>query len=251
MRNFSDVSHQGGTQRFSLRRTDRTPQTAFSQAAGANQQITQLIGAKRRSATVRVIYGWKLTTNIGVCVRVIGGALRGKKLHALRGLTIRPTTDYLRESIFNILAGELEDTVVLDLFAGTGSLGIEALSRGACTAVFVDKAPQAIKAITRNISACSLETRSTILKRDIMRGLRFLKPIGLAFDLVFIDPPYDRGFVERTVQHLDRAGSTSDETAIVIEHSTREALPEKVARFILSDQRHYGKTLVSFYRPVL
>jgi 16S rRNA (guanine(966)-N(2))-methyltransferase RsmD len=184
-------------------------------------------------------------------VRVTGGALRGKKLHALRGLTIRPTTDYLRESIFNILAGELEDTVVLDLFAGTGGLGIEALSRGASAAVFIDKAPQAIKAITRNISLCSLETRSTVLKRDIMRGLRFLKPIGLAFDLVFIDPPYDRGFAERTVQHLDRAESTSDETTVVVEHSTREALPKRVARFILSDQRHYGKTLVSFYRPVL
>ncbi len=101
-------------------------------------------------------------------MRVTGGILRGKKLGPLRGLAIRPTTDYLRESIFNILAGGMEDAVVLDLFAGTGSLGIEALSRGAATAVFVDKAPQAIKALTRNICSCSLEAQSTILKRDVL-----------------------------------------------------------------------------------
>jgi len=147
-------------------------------------------------------------------VRVIGGVLKGKRLCPIRGLKIRPTTDYLRESIFNILAGWVEDAVVLDLFAGTGSLGIEALSRGAATAVFVDKYPQSIKALTRNICACCLERRCTILKRDILE-------------------------------------STSDGASIVIEHSRREVLPEKVARFILNDQRHYGKTLVSFYRSVL
>ena len=96
-------------------------------------------------------------------MRVIGGALKGKRLCPIRGLRIRPTTDYLRESIFNILAGGVEGAAVLDLFAGTGSLGIEALSRGAATAVFVDKYPQAINALTRNICACCLERRSTIL----------------------------------------------------------------------------------------
>ncbi|UCG80487.1 MAG: 16S rRNA (guanine(966)-N(2))-methyltransferase RsmD [Desulfobacterales bacterium] len=184
-------------------------------------------------------------------MRVTGGALRGKRLYALRGLTIRPTTDYLRESIFNILAGGVENAVVLDLFAGTGSLGIEALSRGAAKAVFVDKAPQALKALHRNICACSLEARSTILKRDILRGLNFLKSIGPAFDLVFIDPPYEKGLVERALQRLDRAESTSEKVCIVIEHGTREIPPKQVARFTLSDQRQHGKTLVSFYGPVL
>jgi 16S rRNA (guanine966-N2)-methyltransferase len=117
--------------------------------------------------------------------------------------------------------------------------------------VFVDKSPQSIKAITQNICACCLERRSTVLKRDILRGLSFLKSFGYGFGLVFIDPPYDKGFAERTMQLLDRAESTSDGASIVIEHSRREVLPEKVACFILSDQRHYGKTLVSFYRPVL
>ncbi len=184
-------------------------------------------------------------------MRIISGALRGKRLYPLRGLKIRPTTDYLRESIFNILAAEVEDKVVLDLFAGTGSLGIEALSRGAAAAVFVDKAPQAIKVLTRNIVACRLERQSIILKRDVLRGLHFLKSIGRAFDLVFIDPPYDKGFVERAVRPLDRSESISDKASIVVEHSRREVLPKKMARFVIRDQRHYGKTLVSFYGPVL
>ena len=184
-------------------------------------------------------------------MRIIGGSLKGKKLYPIKGLAIRPTTDYLRESIFNILGDEVKDAVVLDLFAGTGALGIEALSRGAKTAVFVDKAPQAIKTLTRNICACCLEGRSTILRRDILRGLSFLKSIDRGFELVFIDPPYDKGFVERTMQLLDRAGSTSEEVSIVIEHSKREVMAKKVARFFLCDQRAYGKTLVSFYEAML
>jgi 16S rRNA (guanine966-N2)-methyltransferase len=184
-------------------------------------------------------------------VRVTGGALKGRRLYPLRGLAIRPTSDYLRESIFNILAGGVEDAVVLDLFAGTGSLGIEALSRGAATAVFVDKAPQAIKTVIRNIHTCCVEGRSTILKRDVLRGLSFLRSRDELFDLVFVDPPYDKGFVRRTLELLGRAKSISNSASIIVEHSKREVLPEMIACFILSDQRWYGKTLVSFYRPML
>jgi 16S rRNA (guanine966-N2)-methyltransferase len=186
-----------------------------------------------------------------VGVRVTGGVLKGRKLHPLRGMTIRPTSDYLKESIFSILAGSVEDAAVLDLFAGTGSLGIEALSRGAATAVFVDNAAQAIKTLIRNIQTCSLEERSTILKRNVLRGLSFLGSIGHVFDLVFIDPPYDKGCVEKTLLLLSRSESTSDSASIVVEHSKREILPEKVDSFTLDDQRDYGKTLVSFYGTVL
>jgi len=184
-------------------------------------------------------------------VRVTGGSLKGKKLSPLRGLNIRPTSDYVRESIFNILIGMVEDAVVLDLFAGTGSLGIESLSRGASKAAFVDKAPQAIKVISRNVHACVLEGRSHILKRNVFWGLDFLKPISQAFDLIFVDPPYEKDFAKRTLQLLDDAEIISPGADIVVEHSSREILPEKTSRLILSDQRRYGKTLVSFYSPML
>ena len=166
-------------------------------------------------------------------------------------MTIRPTSDYLKESIFSILGRRIEDAAVLDLFAGTGSLGIEALSRGASTAVFVDNAPQAIKTLVRNVQTCSLEKQSTILKRNVLRGLSFLTSIGYLFDLIFVDPPYDKGCVEKTLQLLGRSRSTSDLASIVVEHSKREILPEKVDCFTLNDQRNYGKTLVSFYSAVL
>jgi 16S rRNA (guanine966-N2)-methyltransferase len=187
----------------------------------------------------------------GVFVRVIGGSLRRKKLYPLRGLRIRPTTDYLRESIFNILASRVEGAVVLDLFAGTGSLGIEALSRGAAWAVFVDREVQAVRSLVKNIAACALEERTTVLKRDILRGLGFLKRLGRAFDLVFIDPPYDKGLVARTMHLLDHSECTAEGARVVIEHSVREQLPQQVVRFEKTDQRQHGKSVVSFYESVL
>jgi 16S rRNA (guanine966-N2)-methyltransferase len=187
----------------------------------------------------------------GADVRVTGGALKGRKLHPLRGMTIRPTSDYLKESIFNILTGSVEGAAVLDLFAGTGGLGIEALSRGAATAVFVDNAPQAIKTLIRNVQVCCLQEQSIILKRNVLRGLNFLGSIGYIFDLIFIDPPYDKGCVKRTLQLLGRSGSILDSCTVVIEHSKREILPDTVDCFNLSDRRDHGKTLVSFYNAVL
>lgn len=184
-------------------------------------------------------------------MRVTGGSLKGRKLAPLRGMSIRPTSDYLREAIFNILAEVVEDAVVLDLFAGTGSLGIEALSRGAERAVFVDKASQAIKALSRNVETCALQERTRILKRDILRGPGFLKSIRETFDLVFVDPPYDKGFAEPTLKLLGRSSKILTEAFIVVEHSSREILPEKIARLFLHDERRHGKTLVSFYRPVV
>jgi 16S rRNA (guanine966-N2)-methyltransferase len=184
-------------------------------------------------------------------VRVTGGDLRGKKLCPLKGLNIRPTTDYVRELIFNILAGRVEDTVVLDLFAGTGSLGIEALSRGAKRAVFVEKERDAVRILTRNISACRLQERTSVLRRDIRRGPGFLKSSDQFFDLVFIDPPYDKGLAEHSVRLLSRTESISDEVSIVLEHSKREAVAEKIACFVLSDRRQHGITLVSFYKSMI
>jgi 16S rRNA (guanine966-N2)-methyltransferase len=183
-------------------------------------------------------------------VRIIGGALKGRRLSPLRGQSVRPTTDYLRESIFNILAGRVTGAVVLDLFAGAGSLGIEALSRGASSAVFVEKSAQALKALLRNIAACSLEERCTVVRRDVLRASNFLKATGHRFDLVFADPPYDRGLVQPTLHLVDRVGCVAEGGLVVFEHSLAEALPEQVGRLRQIDQRQHGKTLVSFIECV-
>lgn len=196
---------------------------------------------------------WEMgvTSCCGVLMRVIGGTLRSRKLHPLRGQTIRPTSDYLREAIFNILANRVEDAVVLDLFAGSGSLGIEALSRGAASAVFVDSHIQSLKSLGKNISACGLEEKSTVLRQDILRGLGFLRALDRAFDLVFMDPPYDQGFGEKTLELLDRSACVAQGACLVMEHSTREPLPDQVGPFARIDERQKGKTVVSFYESVL
>jgi 16S rRNA (guanine966-N2)-methyltransferase len=184
-------------------------------------------------------------------MRVIAGLCKGRKLHPPKGFPIRPTADHLRESLFNILVGQIEGARVLDLFAGTGSLGIEALSRGARSCVFIDKSRQAVDLVRRNLAACRLTDRGTVLQKDILRGLEFLTPGGLEFDLVFADPPYERGYVRPVLENLNACNSILDDGAIVVEHSRSEVVPEEMTHLWRTSQRRYGKTLVSFYEFVL
>ncbi len=184
-------------------------------------------------------------------MRIISGVSKGRKLHPLRGLAIRPTADHLKESIFNILAGYVEGAVVLDLFAGTGSLGIEALSRGAVSCLFVDSSHKAIKLLNRNISTCGFQEKCTILKRDLLRGLNFLIATGHTFDLVFMDPPYNRGYVEQILQFLGECKCIANGGYIIVEHSRHEKLSRKTVHFKQSSERQYGKSLVSFYESVI
>jgi 16S rRNA (guanine(966)-N(2))-methyltransferase RsmD len=166
-------------------------------------------------------------------------------------MKIRPTTDFVKEAIFNILADRVEGAVVLDLFSGTGSLGIEALSRGGTSAVFIDKYQKAVDNIKRNIAACRLEPKGQVIKRDILRGLKFLKKTSGTFDLVFMDPPYEEGLVLKTLELLAGCQCLSTRACVVAEHSPREQIPSKVERFQQIRARKYGNTLVSFYESVL
>jgi 16S rRNA (guanine966-N2)-methyltransferase len=184
-------------------------------------------------------------------VRIISGSLKGKRLAPVPGKRVRPSSDRLRESVFNILGPTVVEAKVLDLFAGTGSFGIEALSRGALSAVFIDNHPQSVKILNRNITDCFLKTRSTVYKKDILRGLKFLEKSRHGFDLVFLDPPYDLGMIKPTLRFLDQSVSILEEGLIVVEHSARESFPETGSRIQRTDKRRYGKALVSFYETVL
>ncbi len=184
-------------------------------------------------------------------MRVIGGELRGKKLISPRNRSIRPTSDRLRETVFNIIAAEVPQAAVLDLFAGTGALGIEALSRGAASAWFVDRSRSAIALLERNLSACRLEGKSRRLCWDIARDLTCLKSAASPFTLVFMDPPYERGLVHPTLDRLHRSRALSVGALVVIEHGAGEPLDDPGRPYHLEDQRRYGKTLVSFARCLL
>ena len=179
-------------------------------------------------------------------LRIIGGELKGKKLYSVRGKTIRPTADRLRESIFNILSDCILDAVVLDLFAGTGALGIEALSRGAASVVFIDNSREALSVIKRNLESCGIDNRSHIINWNIQKNLKCLKSIRSDFNLVFMDPPYNRNLVQPTFFNLAQSKSLDNGACIVVEHAFREPLSADVLAFELTDQRRYGETLVSF-----
>ena len=179
-------------------------------------------------------------------LRIIGGELKGKKLCSVRGKTIRPTADRTRESMFNILSHRVPKTAVLDLFAGTGALGIEALSRGAESAVFVDSSRGSLSVIRRNVESCSLNDQANIIKWNIEKNLNCLKSMRTGFGLVFIDPPYNRNLVKPTLFNLDQSKSLKNGSSIVVEHASLEPIPTDLLAFQLTDQRRYGKTLVSF-----
>lgn len=179
-------------------------------------------------------------------MRIIGGNLKAKKLYSARGKVIRPTSDRLRESIFNILAFHVKQAVVLDLFAGTGALGIEALSRGAKSALFVDIHNEALYVIKRNIKACKIENKSKIIRWDIIKNLNCIRSDKAAFDLIFIDPPYNKKFLEPTLHNLRKVGSVKKGACLIVEHSLLEPIPLDFPEYKLQDQRKYGKTLVSF-----
>ncbi len=179
-------------------------------------------------------------------MRIISGTLRGRKLHAISGIAIRPTSDMVRESIFNILFSQVLDAVVLDLFAGTGAFGIEALSRGAESSVFIDNSKNAISVIKKNILTCRIEDRSKILLWNIVNNLNCLKSSSPLFNLVFMDPPYNKNLIIPALHNLHLSQSLENGACIVLEHSDFEPIPENISGFKITDHRKYGNTLVSF-----
>jgi len=184
-------------------------------------------------------------------VRIIGGKFKGRKLRSVRGIRTRPTADRTREAIFNIIAFQVQDLRVLDLFAGTGALGIEALSRGAASAVFVDQAKAALSAIRCNIRKLGLEDRTRVIQWNILKNLNCLIPERNTFDLVFMDPPYETNAVSPALAGLLSCGALTAGCRVVIEHSSREPIVQPMGTLVLIDQRRFGKTLVSFMDSML
>ena len=183
-------------------------------------------------------------------MRVIAGRLGGRTLVAPSGAATRPTADRVREALFSVL-GDVEGDAVLDLYAGTGALGIEALSRGAVHATFVENARSALQALRRNIHALGLEEVTTVLPVTVERALRTSHWVD-RFDLVFLDPPYavirDGQFVEALAKAAERwlASSVRPGGRVILEHTSGEVAPV-VSGITFEDTRVYGDTALSFY----
>jgi 16S rRNA (guanine(966)-N(2))-methyltransferase RsmD len=180
-------------------------------------------------------------------LRVISGKCKGKKLFALKGLSLRPTSDRVKEAIFDILQKFPPGKNVLDLFAGTGALGIEALSRGAQKAVFVEGSARSGTVLRRNIGACRLSGQAEVISKEVQAGLKALEEREDSFDLIFLDPPYGKGLAYRALGNLSQSRILSVNALIVAEHSPDEDL-SSISSLERIDRRKYGGTEVSFFR---
>ena len=177
-------------------------------------------------------------------MRVITGSARGMKLRTLSGLDVRPTTDQVKESVFSIIQFEIEGARVLDLFAGSGQLGIEALSRGASKAVFVDSNREAVKVVQENLEHTKLADRAVVRNED---SLQFLKVTKDVFDIAFVDPPYAKELIGKALEDLP--ARMSENGIIICETSKEETLQDSAGRFRKLKEYKYGKTKLTVFRP--
>ena len=178
-------------------------------------------------------------------MRIIAGAFRGRRLHAPKSNRIRPTIDRVREAVFNMIAPEVPGAKVLDLFAGTGAMGLEALSRGAHFCFFVDKSSEAVSLIGENVQLCAAQDRSRIIRGSAASAIRRLGSENELFDLIFMDPPYGKGYIEKT---LEIVGAIARDDALVIAEQHIKDKPPLVPAIWRKDrERKYGDTLISVY----
>jgi 16S rRNA (guanine966-N2)-methyltransferase len=181
-------------------------------------------------------------------MRVTAGAERGRKLRAPRGANTRPTGAKVREAIFNIL-GPLSPDQALDLYAGTGALGIEALSRGASHATFVERDARALAALHRNLREFELSSRARVMDCSVAVALQRLSTEkAQKFSWVFVDPPYAAGEVEPVLALLSGGKVLDNGAVVIVEHDRRNVPPDHVGALEMVDRRYYGDTGLSFYR---
>ena len=178
-------------------------------------------------------------------MRVITGTARGRRLKELEGMETRPTTDRVKEGLFSALQFDIEGRRVLDLFAGTGQLGIECLSRGAVSAVFVDRRADAVKLIRENLKVTELTDRAKVISGD---SLEYLKGLREKFDLIFLDPPYEAGLLEPAIAQIAKFDILAPHGIIVAEHPVEKAMPALAEPYRIQKTYRYGKIALTLYR---
>ncbi len=176
-------------------------------------------------------------------MKVTGGIYKGRFLKAATGLVSRPTTDKIRQSIFNILMNDIEDQEVLDIFAGSGALGIEAISRGAVSAIFVEQGFHQADAIKANLKSLGLSSR--LIRSDFRAACRLLNEEGKQFDLIFADPPYDKFNPDNVAEVVAQYNLLRQDGFLIIEHKFGVEITDN--RFKLLKRRKFGQTEVTFY----
>jgi 16S rRNA (guanine966-N2)-methyltransferase len=181
-------------------------------------------------------------------VRVISGQAKGRPLKAVPGASTRPTTDKVKEALFSIIGPYFAGGNALDLFAGTGALGIEALSRGIDRAVFIDIERKSVEIIKHNLELTGLDVRAEVYRNDAARALKALAKRKLKFHLVFLDPPYKQKHMDELVQVMEQQSIFAEEAVVVIEHDASHSYGNRIGMLICERKAIYGETGVSVYR---
>jgi len=181
-------------------------------------------------------------------LRVIAGVVKGRRLKAPKGLKTRPTSDRTKESLFNIIGSRIVNAKFLDLYAGTGAISIEAISRGAERSVLVENDPRAIKVIRENLQLTGLDDYAEILSQSVESAIKSLSVKDMTFDIIFMDPPYLKGLIEPCLTEINKGKVLASGGLIIAESSKLDVLPESVGSFRLFRKEKYGDTVLSFYQ---
>jgi 16S rRNA (guanine966-N2)-methyltransferase len=184
----------------------------------------------------------------GTMLRIISGERRGRVIKTVEGSDTRPTSDKVKESLFNIIRSKLPDSHILDIFSGTGNLGLEALSQGCAEVVFIERDPRALTVLRANCKGLGYMQRSRIIPKDALKALKILGDNRESFDIVFMDPPYGKGHEAPVLVALSSYGLLKRDGIIVVEHLSKDAQPDMIEGLLRYDYRKYGNTSISFYR---
>lgn len=181
-------------------------------------------------------------------MRVIGGTLRSRKIKSPKGEEARPTSDRVRETLFSVIQSDVEGSCVLDLFAGPGTLGIEAISRGASFVTFVEMSPDVAKVLEANIEGLGIEEKSLVRREDGLKVLRDMTADNSTFGLIFMDPPYSAGLAGEALRLIAEGGIVAEDGLVVVEHSKEDSLGDPGGGLLVVRVLDFGGTHVAIYR---
>lgn len=184
-------------------------------------------------------------------MRIITGRFKGRRLVTPKSMAVRPTSDRVKESVFSIIRDQVIDTKFLDMCAGTGNIGIEALSRGARQVTFLERNPKSLQIIKRNLHICGLDISNPqvqLIGKDVRNGIATLHKRSETFELIYFDPPYDAGIYNKCILQISDTNLLKSTGLLLVEHHKNNGMPLKIGMLTYEKQKQYGDTCLTFFR---
>lgn len=180
-------------------------------------------------------------------MRIVTGRAKGRAIKAPEGMNTRPTSDRVKESIFNIISTRMYDSNCLDVFAGTGNLGLEAISRGAKYCTFIEKDKNTYKILRENIETLKFEKDCVTYNQDAFNVLKLIEKKGEKYDIIFLDPPYSKGLIDKSIEEISTLDILKGDGVIISEYDDKDIIPDKIGDIRVYRTEKYGRTKVSFW----